>query len=322
MSYLETTRDLYRKAALSPQQALCCVGGAGLRLPGLEIPAAMQAMNYGCGTTVHPQDLSPDSSILYLGVGGGLEALQFSYFTRRRGSVIALDPVPEMLEAARANLTLAEATNPWFRSEFVDLMEGDALRIPLPDAKVDLVAQNCLFNIFVRADLERALDEAARVLVPGGRLVLSDPICDQPIPDRLRADECLRAQCISGAVSLDRYLETIVAVGFGTIEIRARRPYRVLDRLRYGVPQDILLESVDAVAIKTPVPEDGACVFAGEAVIFVGSQEAFDDGKGHTVLRDVPLHVCRKTASRFRSLDRNDLIVTAPTWHYAGGGCC
>src|SRR6266849_4129852 len=157
MSYLETTRELYREAALVPQRALCCAGGTGLRLPGLHIPAEMQAMNYGCGATVHAQDLSPDSNVLYLGVGGGLEALQFSYFTRRARSVIALDPVPEMLEKARTNLKLAEAANPWFRSEFVDLMEGDALRIPLPDAAVDLVAQNCLFNIFVQADLELAL---------------------------------------------------------------------------------------------------------------------------------------------------------------------
>jgi len=322
MSYLQTTRDLYREAALNPQPALCCAGGPGLRLPGLTIPAEMQATNYGCGSTVHAEDLSPDSKVLYLGVGGGLEALQFSYFTRRPRSVIALDPVPEMLEKARANLKLAEATNSWFRSEFVDLREGDALRIPLPDADVDLVAQNCLFNIFVRADLERALSEASRVLRPGGRLVLSDPICDQAVPDRLRADERLRAQCISGAIPLDRYLEKIVAAGFGTIEIRARRPYRVLDRLRYGVPENILLESVDAVAVKTPIPDDGACVFAGETVIFVGSQETFDDGKGHIIVRDVPLAVCRKTAARFRSLARSDLIVTAPTWHYAGGGCC
>ncbi len=322
MSYLETARDLYREAALSPQRALCCAGRGGLRLPGLDIPAVMQEMNYGCGTTVHLQDLSPDLTVVYLGVGGGLEALQFSYFTRRPRSIIAIDPVPEMLERARDNLKLAETTNRWFRSEFVDLVEGDALRIPLPDAHVDLVAQNCLFNIFVQADLDRALRETARVLRPGGRLILSDPICEQTIPDRLREDARLRAQCLSGALPLETYLEKIVAAGFGTIEIRSRRPYRVLDRIRYGVPQDILLESIEAVAIRTPVPEDGACVFAGESVIYVGDEEAFDDERGHIVQRDVPLAVCRKTADRFRSLGRSDLIVTAPTWHYGGGGCC
>ncbi len=322
MSYLETARELYREAALSPQRALCCAGSGGLRLPGLEIPAPMQEMNYGCGTTVHLQDLSPDSTVVYLGVGGGLEALQFSYFTRRPRSIIAIDSVPEMLEKARANLKLAEATNPWFRSEFVDLVGGDALRIPLPDAHVDLVAQNCLFNIFVEADLDQALREAGRVLRPGGRLILSDPICEQPIPDRLRQDARLRAQCLSGALPLKTYVERIAEGGFGTIEIRSRRPYRVLDRRRYGIARDILLESVEAVALRTPVPEGGACVFAGESVIYVGEQEAYDDKQGHIVQRDVPLAVCRKTADRFRSLGRSDLIVTPPTWHYLGGGCC
>jgi len=106
------------------------------------------------------------------------------------------------------------------------------------------------------------------------------------------------------------------------VEIRARRPYRVLDRARYSVEQDILLESVEAVAVRSAVPEDGACVFAGETVIYVGGDKSFNDGRGHVIQRDVPLSVCRKTADRLRSLARNDLIVTAPTWHYAGGGCC
>lgn len=322
MSYHETTRAVYREAALKPQASLCCAAGPAFRLPGLDIPVEMKSMNYGCGTTVHIQDLSPDHDILYLGVGGGLEALQFAYFTRRPRSVLALDAVPEMLEKARANLRVAEASNPWFRSEFVDLMEGDALDIPLPDARVDIVAQNCLFNIFTEHDLDRALAEAARVLRQGGRLVVSDPICEERIPDRLRNDERLRAECLSGAIPLPEYLDRIVAAGFGTMEIRARRPYRVLDRKRYGVDRDLMLETVEVVAVKTPVPDDGACVFAGETVIYLGDEDHFDDGRGHLVQRDVPLSVCRKTARRFRDMARDDLVVTPPTWHYAGGGCC
>ncbi len=322
MTYHDTARALYREAALHPRPSLCCAPGPAFRLPGLRIPEEMLAMNYGCGTTVHLQDLTPDLDILYLGVGGGLEALQFAYFTRRPGSVLALDPVPEMRAKARANLLLAADINSWFRPDFVELLEGDALEIPLPEARVDLVAQNCLFNIFTREDLDRALSEAARVLKPGGRLALSDPISEEEIPERLREDETLRAECLSGALPLERYVQRIVAAGFGTVEIRARRPYRVLDRGRYGVDRDILLETVEAVAVKTPVPREGACVFAGETVIYVGEAQEFDDGHGHVVPRDVPLSVCRKTATRLRSLERADLVVTAPTWHYAGGGCC
>ncbi len=322
MSYHDSVRETYRQAAAAPQPALCCTPGPKFNLPGLVIPREMEEMNYGCGTTVHIQDLAPELDILYVGVGGGLEALQFAYFTRREASVIAVDSVPEMLERARRNFSQAEEFNPWFQSSFVTLREGDALSLPVADASVDLAAQNCLFNIFTAADLDRALVEMSRVLKPGGRLVISDPICEQPIPERLREDERLRAQCLSGAVPLAEYLERIVGAGFGTVEIRSRRPYRVLDRRRYGLERDLLLESIELVAVKTPVPADGPCVFAGETVIHVGEDASFDDGRGHVMTRDVPLSVCRKTAAAIRAMGREDLIVTPPTWHYAGGGCC
>jgi SAM-dependent methyltransferase len=322
MSYHDTTRDLYRRAALAPEPALCCAPGPRFRLPGLHIPRAMEEMNYGCGTTVHLQDLSPELDILYVGVGGGLEALEFAYFTRRPGSVIAVDSVPEMLAKARANLAEAARVNSWFRPDFVTLLEGDALELPLPDAHLDLAAQNCLFNIFTENDLDRALAEMARVLKPGGRLAISDPICEQEMPERLRDDQPLRAQCLSGALPLERYVQRVASAGFGQVEVRARRPYRVLDRARYAVPENLLLECVQLVAVKTPVPADGPCVFAGETVIYVGLEDSFDDGRGHTVARDVPLPVCMKTAAWFRALGRDDLIVTPPTWHYAGGGYC
>src|SRR5712692_4613089 len=107
MSYLETAREFYREAARELHPTLCCTPGPRFQLPGLRIPRAMEEMNYGCGTTVHMQDLSPGLTILYVGVGSGLEALQFAYFTRRPASVIAVDSVPEMLDRARANLELA-----------------------------------------------------------------------------------------------------------------------------------------------------------------------------------------------------------------------
>jgi SAM-dependent methyltransferase len=288
----------------------------------LVIPDEMSELNYGCGTTVHLQDLSPTLDVLYLGVGSGLEALQFAYFSRRVGAVLAVDRVPEMLDVARRNFTHAEQLNPWFRSDFVELLEGDALALPLPAERVGLVAQNCLFNIFTPEHLDVALAEVARVLKPGGRLVLSDPICEQPMPAHLKADERLRAECLSGAMPLQEYLGHLIAAGFGMIEIRSRRPYRVLDRRRFGVTADLLLESIELVAIKGPVPPDGACVFAGETVVYTGENESFDDGLGHLVQRDVPLGVCRKTAHAMRALHRDDLTITEPTWHYAGGGCC
>ena len=78
---------------------------------------------------------------------------------------------------------------------------------------VDLAAQNCLFNIFVEDDLKTALGEMRRVLRRGGQLLISDPISEEPIPERLRTDERLRAMCLSGAVSLEEYVDYITGAG-------------------------------------------------------------------------------------------------------------
>jgi len=321
-TYLETTRSLYKEAAETPQAALCCTTSKPYALPGLVIPEAMSEMNYGCGTTVHLRDLNSDSTVLYVGVGGGMEALQFAYVTRRPGSVIAVDSVPEMLEKARENFEIAAEVNDWFDPSFVTLREGDALDLPVPDGSVDIAAQNCLFNIFVEEDLDTALQEMHRVLKRGGQLTISDPISEAPIPEVLRADERLRAMCLSGAVSLKDYVNRITGAGFGTVEVRGRRPYRVLDSQRFDTADDILLESVELAAFKDPVPNDGPCVFTGRMVFYTGDDECFDDGKGHLVMTDVPRGVCDKTAGWFEAQNREDLFVTPSTYHYGGGGCC
>jgi len=322
MTYLETTAQFYAEAAETPQVGLCCVSSPPLQLPGLNIPEIMQQMNYGCGSTVHPTELFGKPSVLYIGVGGGIEALQFAYFSRQSGGVIAVDPVPEMRKAAARNLQLAAQTNNWFDADFVKILAGDAFALPVPNESVDVVAQNCLFNIFEPDDLQRALSEAYRVLKPGGRLIMSDPIATRPIPAHLQQDERLRALCLSGALTYDQYIQHLVGIGFGQIEIRARRPYRLLDRQTYNLDTPLLLESLDSVSFKVPIPDDGACVFTGKTAIYAGSESFLDDQAGHLLQRGIPLAVCDKTATKFALQFPQDVIITDSTWHYNGGGCC
>ena len=97
MSYHSTVREVYKEAAAAPAANLCCVPQGTRYLPDLQIPEIMYEMNYGCGTTIHLQDMVPDQRVLYVGVGGGLEALQLTYFSRRPGGVIAVDSVPAAL---------------------------------------------------------------------------------------------------------------------------------------------------------------------------------------------------------------------------------
>jgi SAM-dependent methyltransferase len=322
MNYLKTTKDVYKNAALSPDVGLCCTTTPIWQFPELKIPSIMQEMNYGCGSTVHPRDLVKNPKILYVGVGGGMELLQFSYFSRQKEGVIGIDIVDEMLQACKNNFVEAELQNDWFKSDFVRIEKGDALKLPVENNSIDVAAQNCLFNIFKLDELKKALHEMYRVLKPNGRLVMSDPISEQPMNETLRNDDRLRALCLSGSISLTEYIGMLTDVGFGTIEIRARRPYRVLDPKHYPTKEIIYIESIEICAIKDPMPSDGPCIFTGKSAIYFGDDDFLDDKKGHVLLQNQPLTICDKTAKDLGKLNRNDIFISNSTFHYDGGGCC
>lgn len=321
MSYLDTTHKLYSEVAQTPDVGLCCTTSPIWQLPGLTIPKIMQDMNYGCGTTVSASDLVGSPTILYVGVGGGMELLQFSYFSRKTNRVIGVDAVEAMLEACSTNLKTAQKENDWFSEDFIQLKKGDALNLPISDESVDIAAQNCLFNIFKTADLQKALGEMYRVLKPYGRLVMSDPICDEPLPDALRDNDQMRAACLSGAISLDDYIAALVRAGFATIEIRARHAYRVLSPEHHKTEKPIAIDSVEVCAIKDPMPPDGPCIFSGKTAIYYGGQPYLDDGKGHVLMVNQPLAICDKTAAALQSLNE-PIYISPSTYHYRGGGCC
>ncbi len=321
-NYFETVTDVYKSAAENPDVGLCCTTTPIWQLPDLHIPPKMLEMNYGCGSTVHPRDLANNPTVLYVGVGGGMELLQFAYFSRKPGSVIGVDSVVEMLYACKSNLIEAQRKNDWFNLNFVSLKSGDALNLLVDDQSVDVAAQNCLFNIFKQEDLKKALSEMYRVLKPHGRLILSDPVCNQEMPSKLKDDERLRALCLSGAIPLSDYLKLLSETGFGTIEVRAKRPYRILSPNHYNTDKLIYIESVEICAIKDPMPKDGPCIFTGKTAIYFGNENYFDDNKGHILKQNQPLAVCDKTATDLSGLGRNDIFISDSTWFYDGGGCC
>jgi SAM-dependent methyltransferase len=319
-SYLQTVVEVYAEAALQPDGDLCCTTAPLWQLPDLRFPATMLEMNYGCGSTLDPRDLRPGATVLYVGVGGGLEALQFAYFARRPGGVLAVDPVPEMRERARVNLIEAARLNAWFRPEFVTLLDGSALELPVPDGRVTVVAQNCLFNVFTRADLAHALREVVRVLQHGGHFSTSDPITPVPLPESLATNECLRARCIAGCQTLEEYLGALTEAGFGRVEVRGRYPYRYLDPRDYAeLATPVMLETIEVAAWKVPAGPDGPAVFTGRTATFTGREAALD-WAGHRLRRGVPMGISEGAAARLAG--RSDIVLTGPTYHCKGSGCC
>jgi SAM-dependent methyltransferase len=319
--YLETVKDVYAEAARDPDANLCCTSSPVWRMPDLRFPERMLAMNYGCGSTVDPRDLRADDTVLYVGVGGGLEALQFAYGTRRPGGVIAVDPVDEMRERAAENFEEAARLNAWFRPDFVKLVNGSALDLPLPDGCATVAAQNCLFNIFIESDLQKALAEISRALKPFGRFYTSDPIAPGPLPASLTANDRLRARCISGCQTMEHYLELLTGAGFGRIEVRAKTPYRLLCPAEYpDLKEPMLLESVIVAAHKEPVTTDGPAVFLGRTAIYAGAEATWTSPQGYVLHRGVPAPVSETAARRLGSFP--NIVLTEPNYHSRGAGCC
>ena len=153
-------------------------------------------------------------------------------------------------------------------------------------------------------------------------MILSDPVCETEMPEKLKNDERLRALCLSGAIPLKEYIELLTGIGFGTIEVRARRPYRILDAENFDTGQMIYIESVEVAAIKDTTPPDGLCVFTGKTAILFGKEEFFYDGNGHILLNNQPLAICDKTAGQLSALGRKDIFISKSTWLYDGGGSC
>ena len=141
------------------------------------------------------------------------------------------------------------------------------------------------------------------------------------MPASLTGDERLRARCLSGCQTLEDYLAAITAAGFGRVEIRSRSPYRCLAPSEYlGLPAAIMLESVAVAAFKVPAGPDGPAIFSGRTATYIGSQSHWDDGAGHVLQRGIPIAVSDPAAARLAR--QQDIVLTEPTFHYEGGGCC
>jgi ubiquinone/menaquinone biosynthesis C-methylase UbiE len=288
------------------------------RLPDLHIPTAMLESNSGCGSSVDPHDLHGGDTILYVGVGGGLEALQFAYFTRRRGSVIVVDPAAAMRERASANFAEAARLNPWFDPAYITLLDGNALCLPVDDNRVTVLAQNGLSNGFTRANLVQALEEVTRVLMPGGLFCTSDPLTPVPLPDELKTDELLRARRVAGCQTFDAHIKVLTDAGFGRVEVRSRTPYRYLDPTEYpALAAPVMLESVEVAAYQVSEGPYGPEVFTGRMAVYAGPDPSQNDGHGHMLRRGVPLAVSDAAAEHLAKMP--GVVVTDPTYHYRGG---
>jgi len=188
-----------------------CFGGPLYRegeTDGLPEEAALASL--GCGNPLAVADLREGERVLDLGSGGGIDVLLSARRVGPSGFAYGVDMTDDMLELARKNAVKAGAANVEFR-------EGRIEDLPLSDASVDVVISNCVINLSV--DKPAVLAEMSRVLVPGGRIGISDLVAEDHLSPADRAAAGSYVGCIAGALSRREYLEGLAAAGFADASV-------------------------------------------------------------------------------------------------------
>src|SRR5215469_14750398 len=228
MEIKETVRDKYAEAAklVASGGAPCCGGSEcdpitsnlydDLEKAG--VPASALNASLGCGNPTALAQLRSGETVLDLGSGGGIDVLLSARRVGPTGKAYGLDMTDEMLALAHANQRQAGIEN-------VEFLKGEIENIPLPDNSVDVVISSCVINL--SADKGRVLQEAFRVLRPGGRFAVSDVVVRGPVPAEIRRNVELWIGCIAGALEESEYRMKLAAAGFEAIEVEPTRIYKV-----------------------------------------------------------------------------------------------
>ena len=174
------------------------------------LPAEAVAVSLGCGNPVAVAELRAGERVLDLGSGGGIDVLLSARRVGPTGRAYGLDMTDEMLALALANQRRAGATN-------VEFLKGTIEAIPLPADTIDVVISNCVVNL--STDKPAVFAETYRVLVPGGRIGISDVVADDALVPAQRAERGDYVGCIAGALSFSEYRQGLEAAGFTDVTI-------------------------------------------------------------------------------------------------------
>jgi arsenite methyltransferase len=201
-----------------------------------QVPEDAILASLGCGNPTALAKLNPGEVVLDLGSGGGIDVLLSAKRVGPSGMAYGLDMTDEMLALANENKRKAGLNN-------VEFLKGEIENIPLPDNSVDVIISNCVINL--SGDKDRVIQEAFRVLKPGGRFAVSDVVTRGEMLPEIRKNVLLWVGCIAGALEEGDYRSKLARAGFEQIDLEPTRVYRIEDAREFLSGQNI---DVDAIA--------------------------------------------------------------------------
>ena len=226
--YGQAAREVSEGAKTSCCSSSCCGGSAEdpitsnlyTQAETAALPETAVLASLGCGNPTALAELHPGEVVLDLGSGGGIDVLLTAKRVGPAGKAYGLDMTDEMLALARETQRKSGLTN-------VEFLRGEIEAIPLPDNSMDVIISNCVINL--STDKGRVLQEAFRVLKPGGRFAVSDVVVRGVVPPEVRRSMELWVGCVAGALTEAEYVQQLREAGFENIGIEPTRIYEFED---------------------------------------------------------------------------------------------
>jgi len=337
--------ERYAEGAKAVQEALCCPVDYDASLLKI-LPQEIIDRDYGCGDP--SRYVVEGDVVLDLGSGGGKICYMAAQIVGAKGAVIGVDMTDDMLALARQyqpqmaeklggdrvdfkkgfiqDLALDVVAMETFLTEnpVTDVASMQALDAwkkqqrssdPLiKDASVSLVVSNCVLNLVAPEDRRQMLAEVFRTLKPGGRVAISDIVCDELVPAHLQNDAELWSGCISGAFGEKEFMQAFLDAGFVGVS------YDKWEAEPWKVVEGIEFRSVTLTATK---PAKTDLYDAGQAVIYRGPFSEISDDLGNRYTRGDRVAVSKRTYDLLTSGDyQAHFIGVAPSEEHNHGCFC
>ena len=188
------------------------------------VPKSARIRSYGCGSPVVDAGLNPGETLVDLGSGAGMECFIAARNVGRTGLVYGIDMSDPMIALADKH---KKDVSKNLGYDNIHFLKGLLEKIPLPENSADVVISNCVVNL--SANKRQTFSEIFRIIKPGGRIMISDVVCDSPVPSHIAGNEKLRGECLSGAMVQPYLLSILEAAGFADIRIEKRFFYRQVE---------------------------------------------------------------------------------------------
>ena len=175
-----------------------------------ELPSEAVLASAGCGNPTAVASLKPGNTVVDFGSGGGIDCFLAARAVGPEGKVIGVDMTPDMVNLARANAVKLEMSN-------VEFHLTDMEHTPIDSGSVDVVISNCV--ICLAPNKDSVFQEAFRILKPGGRMMISDMVLVDDIPNEEAEDTANWVACLAGAEMKDVYLGRMETAGFVDVQV-------------------------------------------------------------------------------------------------------